>query len=332
MKKIFVIITLLLLLSACKNGPQLMPSVVGKAGEVLVVADKIYTDGAYGDAIRELLAKDYFALPQAEPTFDLITVHWAAYSRFFEPHRNQIKLFISSEYQEAKLSVQYNVAAAPQIVINVTAADDESAAELVRAKIDLIVELLEQAERNRTLDNAGKYPEANTYQEVANLFGGSLTFPTGYRVTGIKTDNFVYVINNIKKAMCGILVFSYPYTGSENINLEQMIKLQNEILKANMPSSAEGSYMKINTELVPSLRFLRRDDFRFTEMRGLWDVENGFMGGPFVSHSFLDKEEKNVIVAMAFVYAPNQDKRNYIRQAEALLYSWEWSNLKKEQK
>ena len=60
------------------------------------------------------------------------------------------------------------------------------------------------------------------------------------------------------------------------------------------------------------------------QTRGMWEVKNDFMGGPFVSHSFYSPDGEDIIVAEAFVYAPRYDKRQYLRQVESLLYSWEW--------
>jgi hypothetical protein len=60
------------------------------------------------------------------------------------------------------------------------------------------------------------------------------------------------------------------------------------------------------------------------ETRGLWDIENDFMGGPFISHALIDKTGERVLVLDAFVYHPRADKRNYVRQLEAILYSFEW--------
>jgi hypothetical protein len=46
------------------------------------------------------------------------------------------------------------------------------------------------------------------------------------------------------------------------------------------------------------------------------------MGGPFLSHSFLSEDGSEIITMDAFVYAPKYDKRNYLRQVEAILYSF----------
>ena len=45
------------------------------------------------------------------------------------------------------------------------------------------------------------------------------------------------------------------------------------------------------------------------------------MGGPFVSVSRVDEKYQRVIVAEAFVYYPNQPKRNALKKLEAALYT-----------
>ena len=59
-------------------------------------------------------------------------------------------------------------------------------------------------------------------------------------------------------------------------------------------------------------------------MRGLWKVQNDFMGGPFVSLTVLDPSKKRVVTVEGNVYAPKNNKRNYIRQLEAMIYSLEF--------
>ena len=65
-----------------------------------------------------------------------------------------------------------------------------------------------------------------------------------------------------------------------------------------------------------------------SEMRGLWKLEGDFMGGPYVSLSELDAANQRIITAYAFVYAPSKDKRNFIRQMEAMIYSLKLNNQK----
>ena len=94
----------------------------------------------------------------------------------------------------------------------------------------------------------------------------------------------------------------------------------------------EDSYMTTSMFVKPGIRFLKYHDLDFVETRGLWDTYNDYMGGPFVSHSFYSKDGKDIIVLEAWVYAPKYDKRQYLRQTESLLYSFEWDDEDKSSK
>jgi hypothetical protein len=61
----------------------------------------------------------------------------------------------------------------------------------------------------------------------------------------------------------------------------------------------------------------------FVEIRGLWELNKGFMGGPFISHSTLDTSNNMIITVEVYVYNPNNKKRSLMRQMEAIVYSFE---------
>ena len=58
-------------------------------------------------------------------------------------------------------------------------------------------------------------------------------------------------------------------------------------------------------------------------MRGFWDVEKAFMGGPFVSYSTIDTKTGYVVTFDCYVYAPKlpPHKRNLLHSLEHLLYT-----------
>jgi PAS domain S-box-containing protein len=51
-------------------------------------------------------------------------------------------------------------------------------------------------------------------------------------------------------------------------------------------------------------------------------MEGDFMGGPFVSYTFLDPKYKRIVTIDGYVYFPGQDKKNLLRQVEAIIYSF----------
>ena len=67
------------------------------------------------------------------------------------------------------------------------------------------------------------------------------------------------------------------------------------------------------------------------EIRGLWRIEGDIMGGPFVSRSYLDPENKNIITVEAFVYRPNKSKRSAYRQLEAMISSVKFKTQEKQE-
>jgi hypothetical protein len=50
------------------------------------------------------------------------------------------------------------------------------------------------------------------------------------------------------------------------------------------------------------------------------------MGGPFVCHSRLDKKRGRIIVAEAFLYAPDREKEVVLQRLEEALQTLQWNN------
>ena len=124
--------------------------------------------------------------------------------------------------------------------------------------------------------------------------------------------------------MQGVLIYKYPVAGND-LTLNKIIARRNAILKDNVPGMFENTWMTTGTYMPPTLEFIRFRGRDFAQVRGLWEVENDYMGGPFVSHSFYSPDGSEIICAEAFVYAPKYDKRQYLRQVESILFSWEWA-------
>mgnify|MGYP000366951493 FL=1 len=68
MKRFFALLSVCILgLAGCKSTATLLPSVSGKAGEVIIVMDRENWEGSLGADTRELLASDCPFLAQREP-------------------------------------------------------------------------------------------------------------------------------------------------------------------------------------------------------------------------------------------------------------------------
>ena len=330
MKKILVILAMVLALASCKGGKKaLLPSISGKAGEVIVVIDRDNWEGNLGVEVRELLACDCPYLAQLEPMYSLVNVTPGGFADLFKVHRNIVIFDINEDKTENKVSYLHDIWAAPQCVINVSAKDAKAATELVQANGKFIVSAIEQAERDRVIRNSIRYEERSLAPQVAEIFGGSPHFPMGYKLKK-KTDSFIWIADEKQYTIQGVLIYKYPATVAEEFTRDNIVSHRNAILKENVPGMFDGTYMTTSKVITPDVEYLKYKGRDFAQLRGYWEVENDYMGGPFVSHSFFSPDGMEVIVAEAFVYAPKYDKRQYLRQVESILYSWEWNEKKSE--
>lgn len=331
-----VALAAIIALTSCseeKKRKALLPNISGKAGEVIVVIDKGNWEGVVGTALRDSLACETPYLPQREPLFGLVNVPQNAFTNMFQIHRNIIYVNVNSTVTEPGIVIRKDVWATPQTVIYVNAADSESAAQIIAENSAIMVTTIEQAERDRIIRNIKKYEELKLAQTVRDMVGGSPHFPSGYKLKK-KTSDFIWIEYAIQDVTQGILVYQYPVEeGKQMISLDSIIENSNEILKNNVPGMFDNTYMTTSTAVRPGIEYKRYKGLEFAEVRGFWEVYNDYMGGPFVSHAFYSQDGQNVIVLQGFVYAPKYDKRQYLRQVESVIYSFEWAaNEKEEQK
>ena len=310
---------------SCGNsGKPLLPNISGKAGEVIVVMDKDDWDGNLGSATRELLASDYPFLPQREPLFSVVNVTPSGFADLFKIHRNILIYNVSPDVRKSGIIYRNDEWAYPQCVIQISAPSGDSAATILKENGERVVNAIEQAERDRIITNSKKYEAPGITPVVTEMTGGSPHFPMGYRVRK-KTDDFIWISDDKQYTTQGVFVYKYPAADKENFTEQNIIKHRNEFLKENVPGMFDNTYMITNEVAVPEVSFIRFRGRQFAETRGLWEVFGDYMGGPFVSHSFYSRDGKSIIVLDGFVYAPKYDKRQYLRQVEAILYSFEWA-------
>jgi len=323
-----VAVTAVLTIASCseeKRKKALLPNISGKAGEVIVVIDKGLWEGSIGTVLRDTLTADCPFLPQREPMYNLVDVAPSGFNNMFQIHRNIIVINVSSSVTEPGVVIRKDVWAAPQCVIYINAADSETATELIKANSDKIVTTLEQAERDRVIANAKKYEERALAPATEEVIGGTPHYPSGYQLKK-KTSDFVWITYAPQGTQQSILAFKYPVVeGEDMMSRTSLTDNINLMLKENVPGMFENTYMTIASGITPSVKYLNYKGHAFAEIRGLWDVYNDYMGGPFVAHAFYSPDGKDMIVLLAFVYAPKYDKRQYLRQVESILYSFEWA-------
>ncbi len=325
--KFFILISFFsIALSSCKttekkDKDKYLPSITGNAGEVLVVMEKKYWESEPGLVAREILTAEYPFLPQRESTFKLMNTIPSTLSGAFSLHRNIMIVNISPEIDTVGIKIGKNAWAKPQCVLTLSAKSPEEAVSLMTFNAEFIVNALEQAERDRIISNSIRYEDPSIREAVTKNIGGSPYFPKGFTMKK-NTPDFMWISQETTHVNQGILIFKVPYTDMAQLEPNHLRRTISDLWKANVPGMFDNTYMTFNKLVTPRVSNISYKNRNFLEVRGLWEVENDYMGGPFVCHVFPDKNRSNLIIISAFVYAPKYDKRKYLRQVESIIYSF----------
>lgn len=330
MKHLLTLVLAAFTIFSCQSGSGRDESTIsGKQGDVLVVINKDYWESELGELLRSTLKEEYPMLPQPEARFKVSYVPHSGFTTMFQIQRNIIRVDITSSNLN-KVEFRYNIWATPQCVVDIKADSYESALKLVNENAYKIVSFIEGTERERIINNNKAYPSKAAENEVRKIIGGSPVFPKETKVFK-QTDDFIWLATcNTDYIKQYIVIYKYPVKkGEDMMSPKSLIEHNLKAINNNVPGTREGSYMTHSGVIEPSVEYYRHNNKSFAELRGLWDVKNDFMGGPFVAHVMYSPDGKYMVGIEGFVYAAKFDKLQYLRDVEAIVYSFEWDEYKK---
>ncbi len=329
----FLLVFLLIVAAACqhKGAPVLYTNITGKAGETIVVMSKVAWDDLPGNLIRRTLAQPQLALPQEEPIFDLVNVPHEAFKDIFLKTRNIIQTKISPIVENPGVTFTDDVWAYPQATVQINARNNEEFEKLFRENSDKIVAYFIKAERERLAMNYAKLHDKAIYNKLEKKYDIYLTVPPGFQIAPEEKD-FTWLRYETPDISQAIMVYTFPYNSDSTFTLNYLLFKRDSILRVNVPGPLKGSYMSTERQAEPTFQITRHNGNYAANIRGLWRVENDFMGGPFVMLAELDLIRQRVVVIDGYVYAPSKNKRNYIRQIEAIVYSLKLKDQEKNDK
>ena len=133
------------------------------------------------------------------------------------------------------------------------------------------------------------------------------------------TTDFVWMSSETTKNSKGIIFFTEKYEHESQFNYAIIFDRVNEELKKHIPGPHEGSYMALDLEVPYTAVQYKYNGHYAVLFRGLWMVVNDFMAGPYELNVVLDEEHQRVIYMMGYVYYPNEEKRDMMKQVDAIL-------------
>jgi hypothetical protein len=329
-----VFIVLLALLSAvgCDSFRSLTgakKTAQGSPYEVLVVCDGYEWESALGTELKAVLETPVEMLNQVEPMFNVVRITARDFKHLLPSYRNILKVLCSPDVKDTAILAQYDVVASPQIVLTFQGPSIQAMVDYLQANGASLLQVLEMAERNRTIEYARKQGAKALEKIIKEEFDIEMPISNGYLFRA-ESDDFVWASNEYPVASQGFFIYTHPFKGKSSTSTEALVKARNEFAK-RIPGPTDGSYMttvtKIPnldnddyTDVMPACKALKINGKEWLEMRGFWDVHGDYMGGPFVSYSAVDKASGRLLTLDCYIYSPKEDKRNFLRQLEHLVY------------
>ncbi|MFI1744744.1 DUF4837 family protein [Thalassobellus sediminis] len=324
MRHLFIAVLSLLLVMSCgdkKSNKRILLDSSGKINDISVVLSNDMWDGSVGESIRDVLASPIYGLPQDEPVFNINQIPSHVFSGFITQNRTILKIEMG---KDPAITFNNNVYAQPQKVITVSGKTKQEVIKLLNDNASKIIEsfknteiLAKQKQTRKSLYNA---------KEIQENLGLNIEFPTAYRIGNTlakKEDKFYWLKRDIPTGYVNILLYELPLNiiKKDTSIVEQIIKIRDSIGKKYIAGPLEGSYMITENKYTPFHSEIILDNKTTLETKGIWEVENAVMAGPFINYAIEDKINNRWIIAEGFAYAPSVEKRNYIFELEAIIKS-----------
>ena len=328
----FFLFISVVILQSCSNDSNIIhKNVSGSASELVVVISKESWNGTTGKLIRETLAQSHVGLPQDEPIFDVIDVPHAAFKNIFKTTRNILQTSISVNVKNEGITFTDDVWAYPQATVQIKAKNINNFETIFKENSNKIISYFIAAEKERLTMSYKKFYEKGVFNVLNKDFGITMKAPPGFAIVDQKED-FIWFKYETPAISQGIVLYTFPYISDSTFTVNYLMDIRDKILKSNVPGAIKDSYMTTEKRLEQTFNILEHNGNYASEMRGLWRVENDFMGGPYISLAELDATNQRVVVAFGYVYAPSKDKRNLLRQVEAMIYSLKMNEQAKNNK
>jgi hypothetical protein len=333
-----------------KAPKKTLPQAKGEVAEIFLLMDSAKWHGELGENVRQVLNPPYLGLLNEEPSFkirwinplkmiDLLTkVHTLIYVTTFDSQsagsRKMMSYFTTESVEKIKndeqkyYQITENVFAENQKVFQFFGKTDKQLIEKLQQNAQGIYKVLLEHSFDNLRRGLYKAGEQTGFSDVLNKkHGFSIRIPYGYDLAKDEMQaetGFVY-IRKIEGMIDRNLFITYkPYKDTSDLNPQKIQSWRDSIGKKYIfDADKPSSYLVTETLEPPTFRKNEFNKLYAIEMRGLWRTSTKSMGGTFVSFTIVDTKKELLYYIEGFIYAPSKSKREYMREVEAILRTFQ---------
>lgn len=315
---------LALLATGCagsSGGSDLLES-KGLPCELIVVCDETLRKCGVNDSILAITEGPVPGLGANEMVFRSTQLTPKQYIPAYGRMHSQVFFRLNKDLKEGLLRVAYNAKARPQIMVTVEAPSVGAMGDLLERRGKDVQQLIYDFQVSRLAAIARGNPSERVDRDLRAVAGYSVSVPAELVATKHGKDFLWAGTNRVQEDM-NFLFYTYPWDEAGTDVLGRFVEMRDSVLKKNVPGARPTQWMATakgrDGEPVAWARPVKTGGRRMTEVRGLWELHDGFMGGPFVALVGVDSVNRRTVVAEGFVYNPQGQKRDLMRRMEGAL-------------
>ena len=319
MKNILSVLVAVLLISSCddKEQKRYVPESSGQINNLVVVADNLLWENSVGEAIRDVLAAPVEGLSKEEPQFSMSQMPTEVFSGFARKNRTVLKI---EKGKEAGTKIASDAFARPQTMVVISGQTNEEIIEQIKSNAPKIIDAFKKTEiaerQRRTSKSLFKD------NQIREKLGVSLKFPSAYRIAK-NEDDFFWIRRDIATGNVDLLLYEVPMSSIRKGDsaVIDIVRVRDSVGKTHIEGAAENTFMGTEDKFMPFISEGIVDNKPTYETRGLWDLKNAFMSGPFINYAIEDKVNNRYIIIEGYVFAPSIAKRDYVFELESIIKS-----------
>ena len=316
--KITYLVFILIFFLSCdqRQAQRYVPESSGNINTVTIVMSKTLWNGDLGKKTRNTFGKIYEGLPLDEPSFTLNFIESELFNNFALRSRNIVEFILDSIPQ---FSLYSNMYAKPQVLAQIKGSDPDEMIFLLEENKKLINGVFTENEIKEKTRRISKALSSN--KQIEKKFNFNIKYPSAYKIVK-DTTNFIWLQKTIIKGHLNLLIYTLNKSALNNNTFKNIIKIRDSIGEIYVPGRLNGSYMITEKAYRPYFYKTKINDKKAFLTKGMWEVANDFMAGPFVNYMIEDKVNNRWLIIEGFVFAPSVNKRDYMFELETIIKSF----------
>lgn len=220
---------------------------------------------------------------------------------------------------------KYNLWAANQIVMVITSADMEKLDKNILKEHENLLHYFQKESDKRLFQSLynEKYEQKKIEARFLKNYGWMIYAQTDFYLSLDKPeDKFVWLRRSPGTDMeRWIFIHWIDDASPALLDRDSIYAIRNRLTQKFYKSSDDKNFVEISDDYKTTgeVNFLNRYALM---TQGLWRMNDGSMGGPFINYTFYDQPTKRLYMLDGSVFAPKYYKKKLIQQVDVLIQSF----------